>query len=478
MFPPPAAPMPDPEQPPKAKPRNRSYWIRSGLYSLLERFSLQVFGLGTLIILIAPGHLAPEAFGTWVLYLMVASFLEVGRNGLIQNGLVKFLTTVEGLDYRRILSASSAINLALTVVTGVSLWFAAPAIGRLLNAPEALPPLLRIYVFTNVALAPFAQSNFVQQANLRFQGIFLSNFIRGGSFFGFVAWTWLSGREFDLGHLAWAQFGAAAAASLIATGYALPNLRFSTRLELARVRQLLRFGVFTFGTSLSTMLYKMIDRFMLGALLTPAAVALMDPAIRITNIMEIPIYAMAAVLYPQSARRIEKEGRYAVKLLYEKSVGATLAIVLPISVAVLLFPEFLVRIVTAGNPEYLGAVPILQVTILYTLFVPYSRQFGIVLDSIGRPGWSFGFVLTGALLNVVSNYLFIETFGYGVIGAAYGTLTTLALKFVAQQVILYRVLHVQTHKPLIYAWSFAGEGLRFARGFVKDPAGTLNRFRA
>lgn len=428
--------------------------------------------MGTVMILLRSFADKTETYGVWVLYLMVAAFIEVSRNGLIQSAKIKFLSGATPEDYRKIATASAGLNLMLSSLIAVFLLTASPWLGHLLKAP-GLDRLLQIYLLTNLALIPYVQFNFLQQANLSFRGIFVANFIRQGLFFGFIALTVLSGHSLKLENMAWAQCVIAALASGVAWYFARPYLQYSTKLDTLWLGRLFRFGIYSFGTNLSTMLYKTIDRVMLGILLPTQAVAMQavavfDPAMRITNIMEIPIHAMAAMTFPQSARRMAEEGKEAVKHLYEKSVGTVLAVLLPLCIAVMAFPDLCILIVAGKSESFRGAAAVLQVTILYTLFVPYGRQFGIVMDSIGKPKVNFAFVLSGAIANIISNYFFIREFG--MIGAAYGTLLTLFLKFVVQQYILYRLLGIRTLRPLYYSWEFARKSFAFGLQVIRNPS--------
>src|SRR5690606_40764722 len=91
------------------------------------------------------------------------------------------------------------------------------------------------------------------------------------------------------------------------------------------------------------------------------------------------------------------------------------AVLFPVLIFVLAFTEFIITLVASKG--YLDTVSILQVTILYSIFTPFGRQFGTILDSIGKPKITFSIVLLNLVLNIISNYIFINAFG--VIGAAY-----------------------------------------------------------
>jgi lipopolysaccharide exporter len=429
-----------------------NYWLKSGLFSLFEKGSVFIFGFGTTLLLLR--HLTKEAFGIWVLFLATSSFIEVGLIGLVQNGLVRYLSTAKGKkEYNTILNASLALNIGLSLLSAIALLVFANTLSLWLKTPE-LEIMLRIYAGVILLLIPFYHSNFAQQANLSFKGVFWSNITRKGLFFLIVAIFFFAGWEQNVINLIYIQMAGALAGSLVALRMGRSFLNWSMDINMKWIKKLLNYGRFVFGTNMSTMLYKTIDKFMLGILLSPVAVAAYDLAIRITNLIDVPSFSVAAVVFPQGARQSRDGGTKGLKELYEKSVGAILAIVLPFIVCVLLFPKLIVLII-AGE-KYLDSIPILRMTILYGLFLPYAIQFGTVLDSIGKPRINFYLTLLGTILNIGFNYFFIKE--YGVAGAAYGTLCTYTLTFIIYQYVLKRMLEVDMFAPFKYIPRFYKQG--------------------
>ncbi|MFK7933823.1 MAG: flippase [Saprospiraceae bacterium] len=417
---------------------NKSYWLKSGLFTLFEKGSVFLFGFGSTYLLLRA--LTKEQFGVWVIFFAVISFVEVGRIGLLQNALVKYLATVDKDDekqYSSIVTASFVLNLILTAICIGIIALVAQPLAELNEAPELIN-LLYIYMITTSLLVPFHQFNFIQQGNFDFKGIFWSNFTRQGLFFCFVVVIYFSSVEVTLTKLALWQIVTAVAGAITSWWFARPYLRFSRQLSWEWVSKLFHFGKYVFGTNLSTTLYKTIDRLMLGTLLSPIATATYEVAIRITNLADVPTFSIAAIVFPQSAKQMKEDGQSAIKDLYEKSVGAILAFLIPFFTFIWIFAEPIITII--ATEKYLDAVPILRWTLLFGLFMPFAVQFGTVLDSIGKPNVNFFFTLFSAVLNVVFNYVFI--INYGVIGAAYGTVLTYAVIFVLMQIILNRMLGV------------------------------------
>jgi len=416
---------------------------------------VQIFAFGSVFILLRALTLAQ--FGVWAIFLAIASVIEVGRIGLLQNALVKFLSTAEEDSYAKISTASLALNLILTSVIVVFLLSLAGPISLLMNSPE-LAPLLRIYALTNIALLLFFQFNYIQQANLDFRGIFWANFVRQGLFFIFVLYLFISNATFTLQQLAVLQIFAALAGSFTAYLFCRKFLSFSGKVDKGWINKLFGFGIFVFGTNIFTMLFKSTDKLLLGAFssITAAGVALYETAIKITNLTDVPTLSMASILFPQSARR-SSQGKGAVKDLYEKAVGAILSLMVPAIIFVLIFAYYIIIIV--ASEKYVGSVEILRITILYGLFIPYAVQFGTVLDSIGMPRTNFLFTVFNFALLVLIDFFFIKHFG--IMGAAYGTLLTYILTTIIMQYYLYKKLNVNPFKPFVYIFYFYKKGWEF-----------------
>ncbi|HEY9706010.1 MAG TPA: hypothetical protein V6C58_26480, partial [Allocoleopsis sp.] len=92
----------------------KNYWLSSGFYALLNQLTQLIFNLGTVMILFRV--LDKETFGVWVLFLTITSFIEIGRTGLLQNGLITFLNTSEKSEHAKINTASLFLNMSLSIV--------------------------------------------------------------------------------------------------------------------------------------------------------------------------------------------------------------------------------------------------------------------------------------------------------------------------------------------------------------------------
>ncbi|MCB9042535.1 MAG: flippase [Chitinophagales bacterium] len=426
---------------------SQNYWYKSGLLTLLEGSISTFLGFAGVFLLLR--SLSKDAYGTWVLFFTVSSFVEMARYGMVQNALVRFLAYTDKEQYPRIATTSFFINFGLTVFSVLLLLGLATPLSKLWNVPE-LPPMLHYYCITTIFLTPLTQFNFMQQANLDFKGIFFANISYRLIFFLYVLYRFVHDHQISLLSLAQVQTFAAMCAALLSYFLAKPYLRFSKQISLHWLYQLLHFGKYVFGTNLVSMLSRNLDRMMLGAMHTTTEVSLYDVAIKINNLLEVPSTAIASVVYPQNAIRSQAQGKEAVRYLYEKSVGAILAIVIPGILLFVIFAKPIVEII-AGS-AYQEAAHILVITVLFTLYIPFARQFGTILDSSGKPRTNFLFVLTGFVLTFLCNYFFIQK--YDTIGAAYGTLLAYTIMFIANQYYLYKTYNIRTFKTFSYTLLF------------------------
>lgn len=423
------------------------YWLKSGFLTLLQNVSLVLFGFGSFFILVRV--LDKSSFGAWALFMGTTSILEVIRNGLVQNGLIKFLSGAEKTEHGKIISASCTISGVLTIICIALTLLFAGFLSRAWDTPQ-LTYMFYTYTIVFVLTGIMAQFQFIEQANFRFTGIFLSVFVRQGTLFTFIFLAYLLDLPFRLLTLVHVQIIGALLSTIIIFLFARKNLFISFSLQKEWIKKLFTYGKYAFGTSVSSMIFNSIDQMMLGGMLSTAAAGAYNIAIRITNLVEIPTASVASIVFPQSAKRVETDGKKAVKYLYEKSVGAILALLIPGLLFIFFFSEFVVNII-AGE-SYPETIPVLQVTILYCLLIPYGRQFGTILDSMGKPKLTFSIVLLCASINVGLNFVLIKQFG--VLGAAYGTLSSNIIGFIIAQTVLKRELDVSILNTFIHAKNF------------------------
>lgn len=433
------------------------YWIRAGFFSLLQNLSGVFFSIGSFYILLR--ILGPNEYGVWVLFMVTTTIIETIRGGLLQNALIRFLAAEEKSEHHKIIAASFTISGILSLICILLILGFGNVLSLLWKAPE-LTLIFNTYCITFIISGILSQFNCILQANLQFRSIFFSSFILQLGFFTYVAFCYFFNYSISLINLVYVQIATNLLGALIAFLLVRPYLFISFNIYTEWVKKLFNYGKYAFGTSVSAILSVTVDQMMLGAILSPVQAGAFNVAVRITNLLDIPTNAVAVIVFPQSAKRMATEGKEGIKYLYEKSVGTLVALLIPGVMVLYLFSDFIVTLVAGAN--YKDTIPLLHITLLYCLFTPYGRQFGNILDSIGKTRLTFFVVLMVTSINIGLNYAFISRFG--VLGAAYATLTAHIIGFFIGQSILRRELNVSFKNTLIYAWQFYPE---FFRKYLK-----------
>jgi lipopolysaccharide exporter len=187
------------------------------------------------------------------------------------------------------------------------------------------------------------------------------------------------------------------------------------------------------------MILRNVDTWMLGGLISPTAVTMYNPAIRVANIIEVPTTSLSSILFPKLLSRYTKEGDVVAKELYEKSVGALFAVLLPAVLFVIIFANQIVFFIAGEGFE--ETVGILRVAMITGLIIPFNRQVGIMLTAIGKARIGFFFVLRNATMNVILCYFCVTYFG--TIGAAYAMLGTYIMSFTFNQFYIAKNFKIQ-----------------------------------
>lgn len=402
----------------------------------MNKMFVTLFGFINFYILIR--ILSKEEFGAWVLFISIASLMELIKHGFVRNPLIRYLAMSREDEVRTIQTASLFLNTVVGLLEVVVLYFCSVYLSDFWDSPS-LKPLFLIYMVSTALLVPINHFDVIQHARMEFKGTFLSNFVRHFGLFLFILVSYLFSWRITLESLAYAQLTAIFLSGFISFSYARPFLQFARKVDWKWFRELRSYGIFTFGTNVSSMINKSIDSWMLGKLISPAAVTILNPALRIANLVEVPTETLTAILFPKLSERIAKEGPKAARYLYEKAVGTIVAFMVPVVLFFIVFADPVVRFI--AGPGFEQTVPILQITMLYGLVIPFNRFLGMTLDAIGKAKTNFLFVFRNALINIVSNYFFISNFG--IIGAAYGTLTTYMIVTIINQIYLHRFLKVR-----------------------------------
>lgn len=439
----------------------KSTWVKSGIYSIGSRLSILLFGFGGFYFLVR--LLPKENFGAWSLFLTITTIIEMSRNGLIQNALIKLLHASDQLSTNKVITASWVINFVYSCIMYLILVLSALPFKSIFGIDE-LQPMFVYFGITMILLIPISQFNYLQQAKFSFSGIFWTAFVRQGIFFGATAAFYFLNYQPSLVTLVLVQAGCTLISLFVAFFSAKQFFVFSFDWDKKIALQVFHFGKYVMGTNISSLFFKSVDQFSVGYFLNASSVAVYSSAIRLSNMIEYPATSVAEVIYPYSTAKISAEGEQVTKTLYEKSVGLTLTITLPIVLVTFIFADLIIFII-AGS-AYADAADILKITTLFGIVTPFNRQFGMAMDSSNRPHLNFLLLVFALFINILNNAIFIHFFG--VIGAAYGTLLSYIIISVIGHFMLVQIFNVKMISIYRYMIMYYTQGFVFVKNMLKS----------
>jgi lipopolysaccharide exporter len=435
-------------------------WLKSGAYSIGSRFSVLLFGFGSFYFMVR--FLTKTEFGAWSLFLTISTIIEMSRNGLIQNAIIKLIHSNEEKDAHKVVTGSWFINIVYSAIIFLIIVLVSPLFDKGFDMP-VLRSMFLWYGLTLALLIPFSQFNYLQQARFSFTGIFWSAFARQGTFFAAIVLIYFLKLQPSLIHLVLIQTGCTFIGLIVAFALARSFITFRFEWDMNTTKKVFHFGKYVMGTNIASLFYKSVDQFTIGYYLNPNGVALYASAMRLSNLIEYPATSVSEVVYPHSTMRISESGDTVVKNIYEKSLALTMAITFPIVVATFLLADLIIFII--AGPEYAESAQILRITILFGIFTPFTRQFGMIMDSAGRPSQNFILLVGSLTLNIVLNVIFVQWIG--IMGAAYGTLLAYIITSIAGHVVLVRLFGVEMKNVFANTAGYYRQGFSLAREVLK-----------
>lgn len=396
-----------------------SYWVRSAYFSFLQRFSLIFFGLINFMMLTRT--LTLSEMGSWALFLTITTLAEITKSALLKNAHIKFVSGKNAGDEKSVIASSSLIiNLCITLFYLLLILLFGKPLSQLLNSAEDLPVMLTWFIPGLLAMVFFSHFEAVQQSHFDFKGVFAGNLARQGIFFTAVLLHFLFHKPLPLHLLALYLSASIIAGTIILYFYSRQYLLHKFNPSIARVKELIGYGGYIFGSSVLSSIFSNLDQLLTASFLLPSSVAYYNAAKRINGFIDIPTYAAAEIVFPKMSQASEEEGVSKVKSIYEKMVSLLLCFIIPASILVMLLPKLIIFIL-AGK-AYGSAALILQIYMIISVIGTLQHQAATSMDSIGKTKLSFFTNLVSFIIKLTITYFCLQYFGF--YGAAIGALIT------------------------------------------------------
>ncbi|MDE6823092.1 lipopolysaccharide biosynthesis protein [Bacteroides acidifaciens] len=376
--------------------------IKSFLWKLLERFSVQ--GLGLCITLVLARILSPSDYGTVAIITVFVNLANVIIDGGLNTALIQKKDT-DSLDYSTIFFSS----ILLSIVLYTLLYVTSPWIAEFYDTPE-LADMIRIL---GVILV-FEAVNSIQRAYVSkmmlFRRLFYSSFFAllvSGSLGIYLALN---------GYGVWALISQQMTCVLVTTIIMWFTIKWRPILAFSfeKFKKLFDYGWKIFGLNFITTLYLNIRSLIIGKFYSPADLAFFERGHTLSGMVVQNINtSLQTILFPVLSN--SQNDKVRIKSLVRKSTGMTCLLVFPALIGLISIAKPLVLLIL--TEKWLPAVAYIQIySIAYMLF-PIQVANMEAIKAMGYSGMSLKLEI---IKKVVETIILIVSVFMGVTAIAWG----------------------------------------------------------
>jgi len=443
---------------------------RQFLRNALSSYANLVFGIILSLVLtrVLLVHLGTSTYGLWIVLLSIVSYLallDVGVSTAVVQRVARMTAEGDHAGLANVIrtasvffSASGAIAVVFTIVIAPFLANIVHLGGISSKVAGITLVLLGVMIATKfIAAVPgavlFGVGRNDRQSQIGLAGMFVTQIaqvvvvLMGGGLVWLGAVT-LAGTIFS--------FGLTSFLVRRITGFSVASGRFERQILV----DLLKFGGRNTVIAISGMVSYSLDALIIGIILPVAQVAPYDIALSTANLTRNLTTYGSDLLLPTYAHLDSIKDPHRQARLFSRTVMATLAISLPILVALAAFGEPILTL-------WLGKVPPKTYSIMIALgFVTAlelpGHQCFVFLTGVGRNQLMMRMAVLGASVNLIGSV--IATFWLGPIGPAIGSLpAVLVIDFTILPIIVCRYLELPSKRyvrdalvPVLPAVAVAG----------------------
>jgi O-antigen/teichoic acid export membrane protein len=185
-------------------------------------------------------------------------------------------------------------------------------------------------------------------------------------------------------------------------------------------KRILRYAFPLTATSTGNVIDRRMDTILIGFYLGPVSVAYYAITKQIVGFIKMPVDALGFTLAPTYKSQQAKGNSKTATRIYEEALSHGLLVYIPAAAGLALIAEPLIRLIF--GQQYLGAVPVLRIMVIYALMLSISTLTSDALDYLGHARERAIIRTTSAFANVFLNIILIPRIG--VEGAAIATVVT------------------------------------------------------
>ncbi|MEJ2697622.1 MAG: flippase [Candidatus Sulfobium sp.] len=254
----------------------------------------------------------------------------------------------------------------------------------------------------------------------------------------------------------YAFVASSAATSVLVVVYGVQKLGARPFMPKAgrRHMKLLKFSIPLLASTIMSLALMWSDTLMLGRYSTPAVVGTYSVSVSLVRLLLFPLSALGYVFLPIAGEIYAKKKSQELKRTYQVLTKWVFAATLPLFFVFFFFPEMTITVLFGSR--FVDAAMSLRILAIGFMINAFLGTNGMLLTVIGLTKTIMNISITGAIINVVLNYVLIKYLGMGITGAALATMSSYIIinLLYSLSLIRYNSMHPFTSaylRPLVGA---------------------------
>jgi O-antigen/teichoic acid export membrane protein len=381
----------------------------NNIHSLIGNLVFAAFSM--LLFLMMVRLLSIDMYGRWIIFITTVSLLDMLRIGLTGTGAIHAISTSNGDDKNKNISASYRLNIYTTLIISVifiPIYFIfAPFVGD-----SYYFPVLLYYPLLALANLAHMQATNYSQGIINFKRVMIIRSLLGSLNFLFIGlYIWFFDETLN---------------GIIIT-YSLSDILVSTIVVILKwdgrqylkikckqnILDLLQFGKYSTASSIGSNLLRSSDTIIisLSTIMGAQAVAIYAIPLKFVEMIEIPLRSFNATSLPKlsAAFKTSKDEFRKVLNMY---VSYSVLMLIPVIIIIPLFSTMILKFF--GGSNYADSLElqkqILYIISFYIIALPYDRYSGIALFAFNKPKLNFYKVFIMLFINIIFDLIAVFVF--------------------------------------------------------------------
>jgi O-antigen/teichoic acid export membrane protein len=397
--------------------------------------NLVISGFGVLTISLLFRVLTKSDTGTWFFFLTFLGLADAIRNGFLNTATVKFYAGATAERGTNVLGAVWFLAVAITgilVVINLGLFAGLPFIQN-----SQIIIVIKWFGITYISSLPYSVAFWILIAEEAYIKILWLRLINSGLMIITILVLALL-HQATLTNVLLVNLITNTITSLVAIIFGYTKINAITKRSKATILEIVHFGKYSLGTTMSANLLSTINTFFITFMLGPATLAIYNLPQRLMEIVEIPLRSFVGTGMSAMATAYNNNNMYHLVHVTKKYAGMLTFAFIPIIIVGVLGADYAVLLL--GGSKYQGteAANVLRMLLIISFMYPIDRFNGVTLDIILQQKVNFYKVLIMLATNIPVTY-----FGILLLHNIWGAALAIPCTLIAG--LLFGYFHLRKH---------------------------------